>query len=76
MVAEAFTKQMEEEGLKLRDAKQKLEQMISNGGSLAELTTSLDQVNEMYKTASQQVRKHTVPPKPKAKGKAAAKSAN
>lgn len=63
---------MEGEGVKLRDAKIKLEEEIARGGSLTDLTERLGKANEDYKSASAQVKKHTVQPKSKAKAKAKA----
>ena len=65
MVADAFTKQMDDEGHKIRSSKEALEKAIAEGGDLAESTTGLDKVNDAYKKASANIRKHTSVPKTK-----------
>lgn len=75
VVTDAFIKQMDEEGEKLRGAKFNLEKEIAEGGgNLVQATSDLDTANAAYRTASVQVRKHAAPAKPKAERKAKAKA--
>ena len=73
-VAEAFVSQMESEASKLRAAKTALENALSTGASLVDVTKDLTSANTMYNEASTQVRKNCSQPKPKSKGKAKAKA--
>lgn len=74
VVADAFTKQMEDEADKLRVSKQALEQTLASGGDLTQPTKSLEDANEQYRKASQAIRKHTTAPKEKPKAKAKARA--
>lgn len=78
VVADAFTKQMDEEASKLNVAKRALEHALSSGGDLVAPTQCLEGANNIYKTASGAIRKHAVQPKTakaKAKAKASAQPA-
>lgn len=76
LVADAFTKQMDEESSKLTLAKRALEHALSSGGDLVAPTKCLEDANNNYKSASLAVRKHAVKPKAaKAKAKASAQPA-
>lgn len=72
LIRDAFVAQMEEEGKSLRAAKAALESALSSGTDLLVHREKCDQMNESYKTASLQVRKHVAVPKSKALAKAKA----
>lgn len=72
VVADAFVKQMEQDGMALRAAKDGLEAAMSTGGALADATNALSAANSSYQAASLQVRKNCSQPKAKAKAKAKA----
>lgn len=65
---------MTSEEARLREAKVALESALAEGKPVKQPTSLLEEANEKYKLASQQIRKHTVLPKAKSTAKAKAKA--